>query len=220
MRYSGRIARRKQNHVTYQKRISDKPQTQREAFPGLPSISIPSLLKEHAANAITLPPSTSFFQSAYKGADELADTDYSDKELERWNGVPPYTEGLENKTRQWLSANIQNLSDALWGKCLRQQHEFEVRRIGRYKSVPRTDFIVEVYEDLMFYLRSWEGANRVMEQFSGDNGATLELGMQYVQWTARRTLHLSEDYQALKEGSDAILRGYVERWIRVLSCSN
>ena len=218
MSYSGRIARRKQNHVAYQKRISDKPQTQHEAFPGLPSISIPSLLKVHAANAITLPPS-SFFKSAYRGADELADTEYSDEELERWNGVPPYTEGLENETRQWLSANVQNVSDALWGKRLRQQHEFEVRRIRRYKSVPRTDFIIEVYEDLVFHLRSWEGANRVMEQFSGDDAATLELGVQYVQWTARRTIHLLEDYQALNEGSDAILRGYVERWIHV-SCSD
>ena len=140
----------------------------------------------------------------------------SDEELERWNGLPPYTKGLENKPSQWLSANVQNLSDALWGKRLRQQHELEVSRIRRYKSVPHTDLIVEIYEDLSRCLQSWEGANRVMEQFSRDEVAVLELGVQYVQWMARRTLQLWEDYQALNEGSDAILRAYVERWIHVL----
>ena len=104
------MARSMQNRVAYQKRITKKSQMQHEKFPRLPSVDIPSLLKAHAT--ITLPTS-SLFKSAYRGPDELADTEYTDEELERWNGLPPYAEGLENRTRQWLSENVQNLSDAM-----------------------------------------------------------------------------------------------------------
>ena len=218
--FSGRISRRKENRAAYKKRISNQAQTHQddteEGFPGPPlSVDIPPLLKAHAA-AITLP--TSFlFKSAFRSPNDPADTEFTDDELEKWNNLPPYTTGLEDKTHQWLSENIQNLLDALHGKSLREQHEYELKRIRRYKSMPLAEFSLEVYQDLTSYLRSWEGANDMMEQFQPGPGEkdTFRLGMQYVRWMARRTLHLWEDHQALKGGSDNILREYVERWIHV-----
>ncbi|KAM6493723.1 hypothetical protein JOM56_010084 [Amanita muscaria] len=208
----GKILRSAQNHAAYQRRISNKPQKQPGVFSGPASVHIPSLLKEHAG--VTLPTSSRLFKSAYRCVDELADTEYEDQILEKWDNIPPYTIELENKACQWLSANVHSLSDALHGKNLRKQREYEDRRIHHYKSMPLTDFAIEVYHDLTFYLRSWEGANGVMEQFNGDN-AVYKIGMQYVQWMARRSFHLWEDYEALKKGSDAILCDYVERWIDI-----
>lgn len=206
-----------ENRAAYQKRVSNKAQTQddtQEGFPGPPlNVDIPPRLKTHAA-AIALP--TSFlFKSAYRGADELADTGkFTDDELEKWNNLPAYT---KDKTCRWLSENIQNLLDALHGKSLREQHEYELKHVHRYKSMPLADFSVEDYQDLIFYLQSWEGANETMEHFlCGEKDSEIfKLGMQYVRWMAPRSLHLWEDYQALKRGSDAILCDYVERWIHV-----
>ncbi len=96
-----------ENCATYKKRTSNKALTHQddteEGFLGQPlSVDIPPLLKVHAA-AIALP--TSFlFKSAYRGADELADTGFTtDDELEKWNHLPPYTNlGMEDRTHQWL----------------------------------------------------------------------------------------------------------------------
>jgi hypothetical protein len=173
------------------------------------SLRIPRLPARLIAATESPLPTSPLFRQAALSADALEDTDYDDLKLARFDGCPPYQQSPESMS---TLPDIDRLMDALHGRQLRQQREYENKRLGRYKTVPSAAFEEEVHTAMMNYLQEWKAIGVVLDAPPLDLEFDITLGRHAQEWYARRCYSLYQDFKALRAGCDAFLGLYVNRW--------
>lgn len=129
-----------------------------------------------------------------------------------FDGYPPYQPCQD--TTPWMH-DMDHLTDALHGRRLRQQREYEDRRLERYRAASSNlaTFELEIHALMMEYLKEWEEIGLALKGLAGcDQEFDIRLGQHSREWLARRCFSLYNDLQALRAGSDKFLVVYVDRW--------
>lgn len=159
-------------------------------------------------------PTSAIFRDAAHSADALEGTNYEDQKLAGFDGYPPYQACTDIMP---TSHNINDLIDALHGRRLRQQREYEDDRLQLYKAAASNlDFLEQGVRALMMeFFKEWEEVGLALVGLAGcDREHDIKLGQHSRQWPARRCLDLYDDFQALRAGSDKFLVVYVDCWSR------
>ena len=205
--HSYKAIRSQQNQRAYQRRKGAAHASSSDA-----SLCIPRLPADLVDLADFPLPTSSIFQQAMCSADALEDTDHEDQKLAAFDGCPPYQSCQDIIPR---SRNMDLLTDALHGRRLRQQREYEDSRLERYRAAA-SDLEVferEIHVLMMKYLTEWEEIGLALKgQVGCDQELNIQLGQHSHKWSARRCLSLYNDLQALQAGSDKFLVVYVDRW--------
>jgi hypothetical protein len=93
--------------------------------------------------------------------------------------------------------DIDRLMDALHGRQLRQQQEYEDKWLGHYKTVPSAAFEEEVHTVMMNYLQEWKAIGVVLDVPPLDLEFDITLGRHAQEWYAHRCYSLYQDFRAL-----------------------
>ncbi|KAG6886594.1 hypothetical protein C0992_003229 [Termitomyces sp. T32_za158] len=147
-------------------------------------------------------PTSTVFQISFRNCDWYEDSDWADSTLANWNSPPPYA--------SLPSGNADQFYDVLLGYRLRKRKEEEVARLDQYKDNPLCNFATKVHTELIDCHAEWEELDLITEGMQMDPGR--ELGVQLLEWKARRVCHLEQDFLSLQQGFDALLRLFVDCW--------
>jgi hypothetical protein len=134
-------------------------------------------------------PTSSLFCQAALSADALDGTDYDDLRLATFDGSPPYPQLPEYTS---ILCDFDRFRDALHGRQLRQQREYEDKRLARYKRLPLVVFEEKVHGAMMNYLQEWKAIGVALDGLPLDEEPALDLtlGQHSQEWSARRCYSL------------------------------
>ncbi|KAG6809854.1 hypothetical protein H0H92_014420 [Tricholoma furcatifolium] len=160
---------------------------------------LPETLYEMAEFPI---PQSYTFQESFASSEWNEDSEWSDEALQLWNSLPPYT--------HLPSGDFQQFSDVLLGYRLRKRMEEETARLNRYQDHADCDFLLDVHTELVAGYGRWKESLLVVEKLK--KGLARDLAVKWLEWQARRVLHLEQDFLSLSQGLDALIRLFVDRW--------
>jgi hypothetical protein len=194
---SYKAIRTQQNQCAYQRRKGASDASSSDA-----SLCIPRLPADLIDLADFPLPTSSIFQHAAHSADVLEDTKYEDPKLAIFDGCPPYRSCQDITPR---SHDMDRLTDALHGRRLRQQREYEDSRLAQYRAAASTSdrecFEREIHALMMEYLKEWEDIGIALTGLAGcDQDLNIRLGQHSCRWCARRCFSLCNDLYSCTAG--------------------
>jgi hypothetical protein len=150
-------------------------------------------------------PTGDIFQAVFEDEKAFEDGVISEENLAKWDAPPPYHLDTGDK-------EIHRIEQALDGRHLRQQQLYEVGRIKRFHEASMREKLLEVCTELTKYLEEFERSADFLQM---PESPEKRLAVNLLQWHARCSVALEQDYLALQRGNKALMDLYVLRWARL-----